>query len=476
MPVSISSWDTISDLISGSLIYSYITSSDSNWYNNSQVDATFSNPIYTFNNSSLSSISNVFSFSFSVSIDPILAPNTVFDTSQLSLNDVLGNTTAGATADFYSDSGLVTLINTSSKTGAGSATLQNYSSNYTTLYITISGYGIDISNLLDSIALDIALRLLPTPTPTPTPTATPTPTITPTPTVTPTPTPRPTCPQTPTPTPTVTPVPFINYGDITYNLSGGTNNIDPNLSLGGEISLHSISLDKLFNDISPNEAISGKTDYRCFYIKNNSLVSTLYQSQIYINYKTPSGVSVYIGFISSNEKQTIKVSNELPISGGYIAIEYSNFNNQVYTVNADWNFDNNIWADNIQNALNTVPGLEDVTVNLNESQTFEINFTGRAGQRFHNELNITNNLIHTGSLSITVNKTNSGGPINTSPDLIDIETTVPFNVTFISSYSLGNLLPNEHVPVWIKRVTPANTTSIENDKVTIRIAGRTTES
>lgn len=56
-------------------------------------------------------------------------------------------------------------------------------------------------------------------------------------------------------------------------LSGGTLNVQPNGSLGGIISNTPITddvLQNLFDDISRNEALLGRTEYRCFYIKNTT--------------------------------------------------------------------------------------------------------------------------------------------------------------------------------------------------------------
>ena len=325
----------------------------------------------------------------------------------------------------------------------------------------------------------------PTPTPTPIqptgiPTATPTPTIiggpTFTPTPTPTATPKPTCAQSPLPTPTPTAIPLISSVSITYQLSGGNDNTDPDLSLGGEISTRPIVLEILFKDVKPSEAISGKTDYRCFYIKNNSLISTLYQSQVYIYYTVSNNTSLSLGFITSDEIQIIKVLNNSPITGGSFDIVYLSANNQSYTVSASWDSNNTTWANNIQTAINSIKGLEDVKVNTLDSQSFQINFGGRAGKRLHNLISITNNLSSSGSVSVFVNKSVKGSPINTSSDFIDSEATTPFNVVFTTQpYEIGNLLPGEAVPVWVKRVVPSNAISIENDGLTIRTIGSTLE-
>lgn len=56
-------------------------------------------------------------------------------------------------------------------------------------------------------------------------------------------------------------------------LSGGAGNTQPNGSLGSIISATAIvddTLQNLFDDISRNEALIGRTEFRCFYIKNTT--------------------------------------------------------------------------------------------------------------------------------------------------------------------------------------------------------------
>ena len=60
---------------------------------------------------------------------------------------------------------------------------------------------------------------------------------------------------------------------IQLHLSGGSNNADPKGALGGARSSTQITSDtaqNLFDDISRAETISGKTEYRCFYVYNPS--------------------------------------------------------------------------------------------------------------------------------------------------------------------------------------------------------------
>jgi hypothetical protein len=74
----------------------------------------------------------------------------------------------------------------------------------------------------------------------------------------------------------------FSKSDVGFFLSGGSSNTDINLSLGNAISSFQITsglLNNLFPDTTPQEALSGITRYRCFYIKN------LHGSTSYVNPK-----------------------------------------------------------------------------------------------------------------------------------------------------------------------------------------------
>lgn len=275
---------------------------------------------------------------------------------------------------------------------------------------------------------------------------------------------------------------IISSSDITYNLSGGASNSDPDASLGGDISNFTISLERLFDNVTPDETLEGLTEYRCIYIKNNSTIASLYNSEIYISYKVTSDVLVYLGFESSkNERQTINVTSDVSITGGYITIDYEDANGDTHSVNANWNANDSIWASNIESALNSIVGLEDVTVTVTGTQEFEVNFVGRSSKRYHNILNTEDNLIYpSGTVTINVEKNVSGTPINTTSDTIDVEATTPNGINFnyytiSNTYSIGNLLPSEYVPMWIKRVVPPGASGVEDDGITIRIIGASVE-
>jgi len=166
VPVNVANWDTNvggSDLTAGDKVYSYLSmGGSSTWYTTSQVEANvIAGPGYSFNNSGLNTVTGDFSYKFAIIIDNTSNnPALYFNTSRLSMNDVIGNTTANVVGNIYSDAGFTSLLNTSSVgVGGGNAGTKSYASDYTQLYVEIFGKGISGSNLLSNITLDVTQRV-----------------------------------------------------------------------------------------------------------------------------------------------------------------------------------------------------------------------------------------------------------------------------------------------------------------------------
>lgn len=107
----------------------------------------------------------------------------------------------------------------------------------------------------------------------------------------------------------------ITADQISFLLSGGTSNSNPARSIGGAASSIPVlgTLNNLFSDITSAEATAGKTDYRCFYIKNGSS-STLYSTSVYIDSQSSGGSKVQIGLSlpSSNTAPLLAVDTLAP--------------------------------------------------------------------------------------------------------------------------------------------------------------------
>lgn len=107
----------------------------------------------------------------------------------------------------------------------------------------------------------------------------------------------------------------ITSSEITYRLSGGASNTDPNASLGGAKS-STVMSNNLFDDVSGAEAASGDVEYRCVYVNNANSTLSYISAKIWIQTNTPSSFTdIAIGLGSSGlngTEQTVANENTAP--------------------------------------------------------------------------------------------------------------------------------------------------------------------
>lgn len=269
----------------------------------------------------------------------------------------------------------------------------------------------------------------------------------------------------------------VSATDISLTFSGGGTNIYPDLSLGGEPSVQPILGNRLFDDVAESETQNGMIDYRCFYLNNESPVYTFYDCLLSIYYTLAGEVTVELGFDFTNERQNITISNGTAVTGGSFTIQYTDYDG-VHELAIAHDNSLAVWSGNLQTALRTIINLDDVVVSASTSGSdciFEIDFLGKAGNRFHETIALKsggNNLTSPVATSIAIVKTVNGGPINRIADEIDADTTIPHDIIFSSTeISLGDLRPLDSVPIWLKRVVPANAQAVENDGFTFKLKG-----
>lgn len=272
--------------------------------------------------------------------------------------------------------------------------------------------------------------------------------------------------------------------DISFVLSGGSGNLNPNLSLGGSPSATPIvnnSLNNLFDDVDSNENEIGHEDYRCIYIFNDG-DTTIFNSSIYIHDDFEAGSILEIGIEAKNEVQKITISND-SVTGGSVTLSYEG---QQFILNHD--SDLSVWAENLKTQLSSLELngfllLKDVVVTAqNAGPTtviFDISFLGRDGNRNHDEIQVvSNNLVPPVSVNVTIPQ--QGSPINRTASAINVDTTPPGGVSFFvptkqSPIVLPYLKPNEGFPIWIKRITEVGTIAVENDGVILRFSSQSLE-
>lgn len=256
----------------------------------------------------------------------------------------------------------------------------------------------------------------------------------------------------------------LSANDITYVLSGGNSNRDKNRSLGGQPSVQPIvgTFGNLFDDVTTTMSENGGSDYRCFYVFNDNTTDALYNTRLYLLDAMPGGVTIELGFITKTDIQLLTFSNTP--SGGVVVFRYEN-----HTIPVEWGGNIVQFADNLVVAFNAILGNDQVSAVgslLSVSVTF-------SAHKFQSLLTIDGNT--TGSL-ISVSKVQNGSPINAVAGEVDSETTPPSGVTYIyptedHPYILGDLLPSDGFPVWVKRTIEPGTTLLKLDGFTIRISG-----
>ena len=263
----------------------------------------------------------------------------------------------------------------------------------------------------------------------------------------------------------------IQSSDISFLLSGGSSNQNPNLSLGGAPSTTPVigSLNSLFSDVQAASATSGLTDYRCFYVLNKSTTETLYSASVHIHVQSSGGAYAEIGVAKSTEVQQIEITGE-PASGSLdLRLGSKNFS-------ASWGGSAANFLSSLQSSLSSV-GLGDVSVGYayGTSHVLTIYFLGSLNNKAHPLVEVTGNTLSP-SASVSITRQTQGSPINSSAPLIATSSTPPSGVTFSQTspslkISVGDLGPGDSFPVWIRRTTPAGTGFKENDTVTIRLSG-----
>lgn len=268
----------------------------------------------------------------------------------------------------------------------------------------------------------------------------------------------------------------VSQPDISLVLSGGTNNLDPNLSLGGNPSslrITSNNLNNLFSDVTPEEAEVGKEDYRCLYLFNDG-TDYVYNIEMWMTDEVSGGSSIEVGLQIQDEVQRITITGG--VTGGSFQLSYDN-----HTITSTFNSDLGVWATNLQTSLRAITSddefiLEDVVVtaqNVGTTVIFDVSFRDENGSRNHDAFVIVSNSL-TPTVTINVSTIQQGAPINTIAPTLDVETTPPGGVTFFiptsqAPLSLPNLGPSDGFPIWFRRTTPVDATALADDGFSLRI-------
>lgn len=258
---------------------------------------------------------------------------------------------------------------------------------------------------------------------------------------------------------------------IKFYLSGGTNNSDSSLSIGGLPSTYPapVGLNAIFNKVSKDELTNGSLLYRCIYIKNDSnsniedINFDVVQPELRTNFS--------YGFDLFNEIQTLTFSGT-PLSGTFELVYQTIINNLIvsqntYPITYDSSFV--VTAANIQNALNDLTYLDTVSVSGTNQNNFQVTFENKDGFRSQQLLGVSNfNVL--GSTGIIFNRVVSGSPINQVAVNVGFENQSPQNVSFTNStLSLPAFRPGDSAGIWLRRGVPSGTVGTTQDTDTAKI-------
>jgi hypothetical protein len=106
----------------------------------------------------------------------------------------------------------------------------------------------------------------------------------------------------------------IIAANLAFYLTGGAANADPSLSLGGVISnvlFTDATLENLFDNVSPAEALAGSVKYRALSFKNLA-AETAYAAVIYLSQETSSADTTVAIAYDSTGTQSVVNENTAP--------------------------------------------------------------------------------------------------------------------------------------------------------------------
>lgn len=122
----------------------------------------------------------------------------------------------------------------------------------------------------------------------------------------------------------------IIASELQVRLSGGANNSDVNASLGGaksSVSLISLNVNNLFDDVSSVEALSGDTEYRCVYFHNANTTNSAitWKAWIYSNTTSPdTRIEIGLGSAAINgTEQTVINESTTPTNVTFVSTPIS---------------------------------------------------------------------------------------------------------------------------------------------------------
>jgi len=264
---------------------------------------------------------------------------------------------------------------------------------------------------------------------------------------------------------------------VVFRLSGGEDNLNPLLSLGGEISSYAVSGDAngLFPDLSDASVREGYTDHRCLYVFNGS-PQALENASIHVAEPDLGESRVLLGLKKRSESQVISVTG--PVFFGYVTFSFENTE-----FSSVWSGSPDAFASGIVSGFAGI-GVEGVSVSLSfvgNIHRFTVLFGGDNDNKAHPLIQVSESALEgVETPSVSVSRQMGGLPINSTAYSIATPETIPANVDFVATSAsnrlyVGTLGPGDYFPVWVKRATPSRSESKQGAKFELRVAGTITE-
>lgn len=261
--------------------------------------------------------------------------------------------------------------------------------------------------------------------------------------------------------------------DLGFFLSGGSSNLDPDESLGGSPSSTPVDdlINNLFSDVTGDQVALGYTDYRCFYVVNDSL-NTYANAKFWLDFEYPDGSNVQLGATLADEVQTIAFNN-YP-EGGSIKINLDGY----ITDGIAYDPSPGTQASFLQAALRALPNASDVVVSVLGTDYFQATFSGQNSHHKYPLMILTENNLTPqpggDPPTVTFVELTSGSPINLIAVDIGEPTTPPTGITFsqpneTEPFDIGLLKPTEVFAIWIQRITDPETQPVSLDGLRIKI-------
>jgi len=276
-------------------------------------------------------------------------------------------------------------------------------------------------------------------------------------------------------------MPQITANDLSLVYSGGTTNTDPNASLGGQPSGTEVpeGLSNVFDNTTPERALTGYTDYRCLYLFNDS--ENIYNVEIYLEKQLDNPAELSLGVFRQAAVQTINITQT--VVGGNFILTIGGLNTPVIL------FDINpvTFGNNIKEALNSLVGYQGIEVSYSYSPSLlsykvifgNVNTISQVSNRAQELLGVAqNNLVLQAGGTPTINIVSDvdGGPINTTAPKITAANQIPSGVSFFvtsqdDTLKIGYLREDFGFPFWIRRVIPAKSDPSSLSGATLKIKG-----